>query len=215
MEREYVVFFFKQKAAYEIKECDWSSDVCSSDLGLARCAVSSQTPRHDSMESRRQAGARAPEATPLGTHARVPGPLAHQEPALLHHAWGTPVGPRPVVGEPARSNTGGTGFGRGQGLAVPGTRMGQPRRRVAGPYSSHLSSRSPEVGQGSTSGGERRLSEEPWRSSFFRRAKPQWCCPSVTRKSSRAAQVQLSRVIPHLDKGPLSVGNSLRIWRGC
>ena len=27
-------FFFKQKTAYEIKECDWSSDVCSSDLGL-------------------------------------------------------------------------------------------------------------------------------------------------------------------------------------
>ena len=27
-----VVFFFKQKTAYEIKECDWSSDVCSSDL---------------------------------------------------------------------------------------------------------------------------------------------------------------------------------------
>ena len=28
----YVFFFFKQKTAYEIKECDWSSDVCSSDL---------------------------------------------------------------------------------------------------------------------------------------------------------------------------------------
>ena len=25
-------FFFKQKTAYEVKECDWSSDVCSSDL---------------------------------------------------------------------------------------------------------------------------------------------------------------------------------------
>ena len=29
-----MVFFFKQKTAYEIKECDWSSDVCSSDLFL-------------------------------------------------------------------------------------------------------------------------------------------------------------------------------------
>src|ERR1051326_9293029 len=31
----YVVFFFfflKEKTAYERKECDWSSDVCSSDL---------------------------------------------------------------------------------------------------------------------------------------------------------------------------------------
>ena len=27
-----VIFFFKPKTAYEIKECDWSSDVCSSDL---------------------------------------------------------------------------------------------------------------------------------------------------------------------------------------
>ena len=27
------IFFFKQKAAYEIRNCDWSSDVCSSDLG--------------------------------------------------------------------------------------------------------------------------------------------------------------------------------------
>ena len=31
-ERKEKFFFFKQKTAYEIKECDWSSDVCSSDL---------------------------------------------------------------------------------------------------------------------------------------------------------------------------------------
>src|ERR1051326_5779141 len=30
--------FFKQKTAYEIKECDWSSDVCSSDLHQPRRA---------------------------------------------------------------------------------------------------------------------------------------------------------------------------------
>src|SRR5213596_2153197 len=28
----FFVFFFKQKTAYEIRPCDWSSDVCSSDL---------------------------------------------------------------------------------------------------------------------------------------------------------------------------------------
>src|SRR5881397_872012 len=28
-------FFFKQKTAYEMAQCDWSSDVCSSDLGWA------------------------------------------------------------------------------------------------------------------------------------------------------------------------------------
>ena len=29
----FLFFFFKQKTAYEIYQCDWSSDVCSSDLG--------------------------------------------------------------------------------------------------------------------------------------------------------------------------------------
>src|SRR3546814_18183438 len=28
------VFFFKQKTAYEVRIRDWSSDVCSSDLGI-------------------------------------------------------------------------------------------------------------------------------------------------------------------------------------
>src|SRR3546814_21032851 len=36
-----VVFFFKQKTAYEMRISDWSSDVCSSDLcPPARCASS-------------------------------------------------------------------------------------------------------------------------------------------------------------------------------
>src|SRR3546814_4169837 len=35
-----IFFFFKQKTAYEMRISDWSSDVCSSDLGLAvRSAV--------------------------------------------------------------------------------------------------------------------------------------------------------------------------------
>ena len=29
-----VIVFFKQKTAYEILTCDWSSDVCSSDLNI-------------------------------------------------------------------------------------------------------------------------------------------------------------------------------------
>ena len=33
-------FFFKQKTAYEIYQCDWSSDVCSSDLMWANLAAS-------------------------------------------------------------------------------------------------------------------------------------------------------------------------------
>ena len=34
----FIFFFFKQKTAYEIKECDWSSDVCSSDLAWTYAA---------------------------------------------------------------------------------------------------------------------------------------------------------------------------------
>src|SRR3546814_3272007 len=36
----FVLFFFKQKTAYEMRISDWSSDVCSSDLpagGWSRC----------------------------------------------------------------------------------------------------------------------------------------------------------------------------------
>src|SRR3546814_4457040 len=55
-----VVFFFKQKTAYELRISDWSSDVCSSDLimvlsvpplrGLnratkSRCCRSAQSPK--------------------------------------------------------------------------------------------------------------------------------------------------------------------------
>src|SRR3546814_9752508 len=32
----FVVFFFKQKTAYEMRISDWSSDVCSSDLSLTQ-----------------------------------------------------------------------------------------------------------------------------------------------------------------------------------
>ena len=31
-----VFFFFKQKTAYEMLLCDWSSDVCSSDLNVLK-----------------------------------------------------------------------------------------------------------------------------------------------------------------------------------
>src|SRR3546814_7775303 len=34
-----LVFFFKQKTAYEMRISDWSSDVCSSDLDAIRAAL--------------------------------------------------------------------------------------------------------------------------------------------------------------------------------
>src|SRR3546814_19331350 len=36
-------FFFKQKTAYEMRISDWSSDVCSSDLGLLKQTVLVET----------------------------------------------------------------------------------------------------------------------------------------------------------------------------
>ena len=38
-----VFFFFKQKTAYEIVSRDWSSDVCSSDLGVPQLFVNCRT----------------------------------------------------------------------------------------------------------------------------------------------------------------------------
>ena len=44
--RVITLFFFKQKTAYEIYQCDWSSDVCSSDLMHVRVEkVLSKLPR--------------------------------------------------------------------------------------------------------------------------------------------------------------------------
>ena len=47
-------FFFKQKTAYEIYQCDWSSDVCSSDLvftlSFSRLLISQLTTLKDSDE---------------------------------------------------------------------------------------------------------------------------------------------------------------------
>src|SRR3546814_1757010 len=39
-----IVFFFKQKTAYEMRISDWSSDVCSSDLTTLRPIGNSRTP---------------------------------------------------------------------------------------------------------------------------------------------------------------------------
>src|SRR3546814_4965311 len=39
-----IIFFFKQKTAYEMRISDWSSDVCSSDLEQARFALEKGVP---------------------------------------------------------------------------------------------------------------------------------------------------------------------------
>src|SRR3546814_4695835 len=54
-------FFFKQKTAYEMRISDWSSDVCSSDLGSGR-----------QPESRSGPGGRGPQRTDQ-SHGWRPG----------------------------------------------------------------------------------------------------------------------------------------------
>src|SRR3546814_4988575 len=43
-------FFFKQKTAYEMRISDWSSDVCSSDLMLARFSVMTRLKEHENSD---------------------------------------------------------------------------------------------------------------------------------------------------------------------
>src|SRR3546814_3929629 len=62
----YVIFFFKQKTAYEMRISDWSSDVCSSDLRADRCP---QVRRLD----RRTAGDPGPEYPAQQGHPRFQG----------------------------------------------------------------------------------------------------------------------------------------------
>src|SRR3546814_5269559 len=50
----FVVFFFKQKTAYEMRISDWSSDVCSSDLAgdsVGRDTIYTQLDRKAAPES--------------------------------------------------------------------------------------------------------------------------------------------------------------------
>src|SRR3546814_10853377 len=64
----YVVFFFKQKTAYEMRISDWSSDVCSSDLGarLRRVGVGPDA----GSRARRPGKERLMHTRPLGVGRR-------------------------------------------------------------------------------------------------------------------------------------------------
>src|SRR5881275_3530974 len=68
-------FFFKQKTAYEIVPCDWSSDVCSSDL-----------------RRRRIDGSRNPEWRSL----RLGTPDSPSPPPLASSPSGPPLGVAPT-----------------------------------------------------------------------------------------------------------------------
>src|SRR3546814_20892899 len=53
----FLFFLFKQKTAYEMRISDWSSDVCSSDLGFADDLAIVGAPSVARVDPRRDAGA--------------------------------------------------------------------------------------------------------------------------------------------------------------
>src|SRR3546814_6480754 len=89
-----LVFFFKQKTAYEMRISDWSSDVCSSDLPLPRAPtlLSERTPdreregmSHSNKESRMTYWtaallALALAASPAGARTKAPPVVEGQTP---------------------------------------------------------------------------------------------------------------------------------------
>src|SRR3546814_15943412 len=74
----FVLFFFKQKTAYEMRISDWSSDVCSSDLR----EIVNQRAREDRQVARRRVVIRIGQARCIGevrvVHAQARGVLVHQ-----------------------------------------------------------------------------------------------------------------------------------------
>src|SRR3546814_3579958 len=65
-----VVFFFKQKTAYEMRISDWSSDVCSSDLPECHNAAYGDGERHKKP---------APKITVGGKQAEADAPVPHHD----------------------------------------------------------------------------------------------------------------------------------------
>src|SRR3546814_1032998 len=57
----YLFVFFKQKTAYEMRISDWSSDVCSSDLGLVGTQAVGQGPAGEPASSAEHEGGAGPE----------------------------------------------------------------------------------------------------------------------------------------------------------
>src|SRR3546814_5547670 len=103
-----VVFFFKQKTAYEMRISDWSSDVCSSDLEeedhgndqRSQPGVEDEGQREDrgrdqGAETEQREDARATEET--GTDARVLRLRLHLDLRQLELVPDQPAG---VLGEP-------------------------------------------------------------------------------------------------------------------
>src|SRR3546814_8940190 len=86
MSRVLVIFFFKQKTAYELRIRDWSSDVCSSDLIGA--AVLGSSWHRDHAKDKKPVLAKALEAAFAGDGATTLG--LGPETAARTGAWVPP-----------------------------------------------------------------------------------------------------------------------------
>ena len=75
-------FFFKQKTAYEMCPCDWSSDVCSSDLRYLQGAHELIIKEETHMDSCRYLGRRYPATLGQLNLQKAPSDL-HQVVAVI------------------------------------------------------------------------------------------------------------------------------------
>src|SRR3546814_6391901 len=87
-------FFYKQKTAYEMRISDWSSDVCSSDLGslFAREYAAPQTRLHPSRVSDAGAAWRSYEAEVMAEPAARAERVADEADEALHRSEERRVG---------------------------------------------------------------------------------------------------------------------------
>src|SRR3546814_17645884 len=95
------VFFFKQKTAYEMRISDWSSDVCSSDLGTEHRLVPGAGGAGDDAAAGRRAARRRRRAGRGLPDRGLAGALRHR------------AGGRPAVGADAAAGLG-AGAGRSE-----------------------------------------------------------------------------------------------------
>src|SRR3546814_12741004 len=86
-----LVFFFKQKTAYEVRISDWSSDVCSSDLSLPRQTCGHHAPGRGIADGKQPVGDRLPLDDQIEREA-YPPVVERRPPGVEHEIIGTAKG---------------------------------------------------------------------------------------------------------------------------
>src|SRR3546814_12754267 len=110
-------FFFKQKTAYEMRISDWSSDVCSSDLGGSQ----DPQPRPDQprpLRRRRRIPPQhvAPALAHLLRSGRGVGVRARSSQEICHHLPSRNFSPSPDFPSPAQRRSLPVGVTQGPGM---------------------------------------------------------------------------------------------------